>query len=191
MRIFINILLFTLLISCSTDQLTLKQYANHQVYFDKQQVIYPNNDFSLLIPKNWYWKVETYDNDKIILGINAGSEPDKNGFIDLISIIKLKSFGGHISLKSEFEYVLDLTKQRSKIIECGESNILKQKAYFIHAKSDSGTYGEAEFISFILESKTKGVFYYLDVSASQTSELKNNMAILIQSLKTFETQSIE
>lgn len=135
--------------------------------------------------------METYNNDKIILGINAGSEPDKNGFIDLISIIKLKSFGGHISLKSEFEYVLDLTKQRSKIIECGESNILKQKAYFIHTKSDSGTYGEAEFISFILESKTKGVFYYLDVSASQTSELKNNMAILIQSLKTFETQSIE
>lgn len=41
-------------------------------------------------------------------------------------------------------------------------------------------------ISIILDTNTEGVFYYLNTSASQTHDLKKNMAILIQSLKTFK-----
>lgn len=186
MKILTNILLLILFFSCSSDQFTLEQYANHFVRFNKQEIVYPNNDFSLFIPEDWEWKVETYNDDRIILGIDAVSKPDKGGFIDLISIQKTKSFGEKTALKSEFEYLLNLTKQQYKIIESGETDIFKQNAYFIHMKSDSGTYGEAEVISFILESKTKGVFYYLNASTSQTSELKDNMATIIKSFQTFE-----
>ena len=73
-----------------------------------------------------------------------------------------------------------------KIVESGETYIFKKKAYFIHTKSDTGTYGETETISFILNSDTNGVFYYLNAGASQTSDLKKNMSILIQSLITFK-----
>jgi len=152
MRIILTILLLTLFVSCSTEQLTLELYANQPVKFAKQKVTYPNNDFSVFIPKKWFWKVENYDNENIILGIDARSEPDKDGFIDLISIQKTKSFGGNIDLKSEFDYLFDLTNQQSqniKIVESGETYILKKKAYFIHTKSDTGTYGETETISFI------------------------------------------
>lgn len=188
------ILILILTISCSSRQLTLEQYANQSVKFEKQKISYPNNDFTLFIPKEWEWKVEDYDNLNIILGIDASSKPDKDGFIDVISVQKITSFGGNRDLKSEFDYLLDLTKKQSKsmrIIESGKTNILKQKAYFIHTKSDTGTYGESLTISFILDSGTDGVFYYLNAGASQTTALNKNMAILIQSLKAFETNRSE
>jgi hypothetical protein len=67
-----------------------------------------------------------------------------------------------------------------KVVESGETKILSQKSYFIHSKSETGTYGESEMISIILDTNTEGVFYYLNASASQTHDLKKNMAILIQ-----------
>jgi hypothetical protein len=184
----ILILIFT--VSCSSNkEMTLEQYLQQPIKFAKQKVNYPNNDFTLFIPHNWFWKVETYENDNIILGIDAASLTDKDGFVDLISIQKLKSFGNTTNIKVEFEYWLNLLKnnsQNGKILESGQTQLFNQKAYFFHTKSDSGTYGESERITFILESNTKGVFYNLTVAASQTGDLKNNMAILVQSIRTFE-----
>lgn len=169
--------------------MTLEQYSKQPVKFAKQQVNYPNSDFKLFIPKNWFWKVEQYENKNIILGIDAGSEPDKDGYIDLISIQKLKSFGDNTDIKTEYEYLLNLlkTNQKSgKLIESGKTKLFNQEAYFFHTKSDTGTYGESEVITFILESETNGIFYNLTASASQTKDLHKNMAILVQSLRTFE-----
>ena len=167
----------------------MEQYANFPVKFAKKKVTYPNNDFSIFIQKNWEWKVENYDNENILLGIDASSKPDKDGFIDLISIQKVKSFGENKDLKSEFEYCLNLIEtnsQNRKVIESGQTEILNQKSYFLHTKSDIEKYGETEIISFILDSGIDGVFYNLTASASQTTDLKKNMSILIQSLKTFK-----
>jgi len=189
MRVIKVFIVLVLLVSCSSRQLTLEDYVNQAVKFAKQKVNYPDNDFSLFIPKDWYWNVEQYDNKNIIIGIDASSKPDKDGFIDLISIQKVKSFGGKKDLKSEYEYLLNLAKTQSKnmkIVESGETDYFKQKAYYIHSKSETNTYGESEMISFILESQTVGTFYYLSAGASQTKELKKNMAIIVQSLKTFE-----
>lgn len=194
MRVIGIFLVFVLTVSCSSRQLLLNDYASEPVKFAKQKISYPNNDFILYIPRNWTWKVEQYNNQNIILGIDAGSPPDKDGFIDLISIQKVNSFGGKEDLKSEFDYLLNLSNQQSgkmKVVESGETNIFRQKAYFIHTKSATGTYGESEMISFILDGQTKGTFYYLNAGASQTNELKKNMAILIQSLRTFEANKSE
>lgn len=194
MRIAAIFLIFILIVSCSSDKFTFEDYVSQNVKFNKKKVMYPNNDFTLYIPKKWHWKVEEYGSENIILGIDAGSLPDKDGFIDLISIQKVKSFGGVKDLKSEYEYLLKLAKNQSsnmKFIESGETKLFKQKAYFIHTKSETNTYGESEMISFILESPTKGIFYYLNAGASQTKELKRNMAIIIQSLETFEINSVE
>nr|MBP6316394.1 hypothetical protein [Chitinophagaceae bacterium] len=177
------------IISCSSNQGTLEDYANFPVKFAKQKITYPNNDFTVCIPKNWNWKVEDYNNDHIILGIGAGSEPDKDGFIDFITIQKVKCFGGKNDLKSEYDYLLNLTKQQSngmKIVETGETDMLHQTAYFFHSKSETNTYGESEMICFVLEGDLEGTFYYLNAGASQTKNFKRNMAILLHSLKTFE-----
>ncbi|MFY0715417.1 hypothetical protein J1D01_17320 [Seonamhaeicola sp. NFXS20] len=189
MKFIGKFIVLILLVSCSNNENTLEQYANFPVKFAKQKVTYPNNDFSIFIQKNWEWKVENYDNENILLGIDASSKPDKDGFIDIISIQKVKSFGENKDLKSEFEYCLNLIEtnsQNRKVIESGQTEILNQQSYFLHTKSDTGKYGEAEIISFILDSGIDGVFYNLTASASQTTDLKKNMSILIQSLKTFK-----
>jgi hypothetical protein len=189
MKFIGKFIVLILVVSCSNNENTLEQYANFPVKFAKQKVTYPNNDFSIFIQKNWEWKVENYDNENILLGIDASSKPDKDGFIDIISIQKVKSFGENKDLKSEFEYCLNLIEtnsQNRKVIESGQTEILNQKSYFLHTKSDTGKYGEAEIISFILDSGIDGVFYNLTASASQTTDLKKNMSILIQSLKTFK-----
>ena len=189
MKFIGKFIILILIVSCSNKENTLEQYANYPVKFAKQKINYPNNDFSIFIPKNWEWKVENYENENIILGIDASSKPDKDGFIDIISLQKIKSFGENKDLKSEFEYSLNLIEnnwQNRKIIESGFTEILNQKSYFLHTKSDTDKYGEAEIISFIVDSGIEGVFYYLTVSASQTTDLNKNMSILVQSLKTFE-----
>ncbi len=183
---FIVLILF---VSCTDKQNTLEQYANYPVKFAKQKINYPNNDFSIFIPRNWNWKVENFDNENIILGIDASSKPDKDGFIDIISIQKIKSFSGIESLESEFNNNLKLLENNSQnmiILESGLTELLKEKSYFIHSKSNTSTYGESEIISFILESKKEEIFYNLTVSSSQTEDLKTNMAIMIQCLGTFE-----
>jgi len=189
MRVIGMFLIILFAVSCSITKLLLKDYENQPVKFAKQKVSYPNNEFELYIPKDWTWKVEDYNNENIILGIDAGSQPDKDRYIDLISIQKVNSFGGSNDLVSEYEYFLNLIKNQPnnmKFVESGETKLFKQKAYFIHTKSSTGTYGESEMISFILDGDTKGTFYYLNAAASQTKELKKNMAVLIQSLITFE-----
>lgn len=194
MRLIGIFLVFVLIVSCSSRQPLLEDFVNHPVKFAKQKISYPTNEFTLYIPQNWSWKVEQYDNQNTILGIDAGSQPDKDGFIDLISIQKVKSLGGKSDLKSEFDYLINLSNQQTekmKVVESGETKIFKQEAYFIHTKSATGTYGESEMISFILDGETKGTFYYLNAGASQTKELKKNMAILIQSLRTFEQNKSE
>ncbi|EDM42847.1 hypothetical protein SCB49_03099 [unidentified eubacterium SCB49] len=189
MKFIGKFIVFILVISCSSKQITLKEYSNYPMKFAKQKITYPNYDFSIFIPKNWEWKVETYETEKIILGIDAVSELDKDGFVDVISIQKFKSLGKNNDLKSEYEFWLNGMKNKpenEKLIESGFTEILNKKSYFFHTKSDTGRYGESEIISFILDSGIEGVFYNLTASASQTSDLEKNMSILVQSLMTFE-----
>jgi|SRR5690554_880637 len=189
MKFIRKFIVLILIVSCSNKENSLEEYANFPVKFAKQKINYPTNDFSIFIPKNWEWKVESYDNENIILGIDASSKSDIDGFIDIISIQKIKSFGENKDLKSEFEYCLNLIENNSqnrKIIESGFTEILNQKSYYFRTKSDTDQYGETEIISFIIDSGIEGVFYNLTASASQTSDLEKNMSILVQSLMTFE-----
>jgi hypothetical protein len=189
----IALIFLILTTSCSNRQNTLNDYANHPVIIAKQKIKYPNGDFSFSIPINWKWKAEDYENKNILLGINAGSNPDNEGFIDLLSVQKIRSFGKNLDLKSEFDYYLELlrTEWNAEVIETGQTDILNRDAYFLHTKSNTGIYGEIETISFVLESETKGVFYNLTASASQTDDLKEKMAGLIQCLRTFKTNDSE
>jgi hypothetical protein len=187
---FINkFIILILIVSCSNKPNTLEQYANYPVKFAKQKITHPNNDFSFFIPMNWEWKYDGYENDNILLGIEANSKQYENGFSDLISIQKIKSFGEKKDLKSEFEYCLNVVEKNfgdKTILESGLTKILDKDAYFIHTVSNSETYGEAETISLIVEGNNKGEFYNLNAVASKTTDLKKNMAVLINCLKTFE-----
>ena len=71
-------------------------------------------------------------------------------------------------------------------MESGLTKILDKEAYFIHTESNSGTFGEIEAISLIIESGKKGEFYNLNAFASKTKDLKKNMTVLIKCITTFE-----
>ncbi|KAB1159725.1 hypothetical protein F7018_05295 [Tenacibaculum aiptasiae] len=183
-----KLIMLILFVSCSKNEVRLKELASYPVKFAKQKVNHPSNDFSIFIPKSWKWKVEDYNNENIILGIDAISNPDKDGFTDVIAIQKIKSLGKNKSLESEFKHYFNLIKNNSKgqkIVESGSTEILNQKSYFIHIKSTTDIYGATESISFILNSETEGVFYNLTASASQTKDFKKNMSVMIRSLSTF------
>ena len=167
----------------------MEQYANYPVKFGKQKITHPNNEFSLFIPMNWEWKSDGYENDNIISGIDAKSKPYENGFSDLISIQKIKSFGEKKNLKSEFDYCLNTVENNfgdKTILESGLTKILDEEAYFIHTESNNETYGEIESISLIIGTDKEGEFYNLNAVASKTNDLKINMTVLIECLLTFE-----
>jgi hypothetical protein len=193
MKIFLNVLILVLFVSCSNKDLTLEECAKYPVKFSKQKVLFPNNDFSILIPISWDWKVEKYEAENIILGIDAVSSPTIEGFVDIISIQKRKSLGDMNDFDSEFQHLLALANEQStsiKILKWGKTDVLKNESYYIHSKSDTDTYGEVESFTFLLESNEEGIYYQITAGASQTKDLKMNMAVLIQSVKTFRTDLV-
>lgn len=182
---------FLLLSSCSEEKLTLSQVLNNHVEFDKQEVSIDSDRLSLMIPVDWIWRNEQEDCDgkNVFVMINAISPEDKDGYYDLISIQKIKSQNNSTDLKSEFNYLLEKSRNqpyRIRIIESGKTNALNYPAYYFHTKSESGTYGETETIGFIVKSDVDGIFYHLIASASQTDNLKENMSEMIQALKSFK-----
>lgn len=189
MKLIVKFALLILIVSCSNRTITVDQYANYPVKIAKQKITHPSLDFSFSIPLHWEWSFDGYENENILLGIEASSPAHENGFSDLISIQKIKSFGGKKDLKSEFEYSLNIVENIPGdiiILESGPTKTLRNEAYFIHTKSNSETNGEVETLSFIIEGNKKGVFYNLNAIASKTDHLKINMAVLIQCLATFE-----
>ncbi|MCP4054186.1 MAG: hypothetical protein GY739_14245 [Mesoflavibacter sp.] len=195
MKFIGRFVILILIISCSNKENTLEDYANYPVKFPKQKVSSPNGEFSIFIPKDWKWKTEKNTDNKVIFEFEAVSKPNKDGFIDVISILKTESFADSDDLKAEFEYYKNNVENYSsidhKIVKLGNTEILNQESYFLHIKSNPREYGEIETISFIIDSKNKGEFYSLTASASRTTELKKNMAVLIQSLKTFDYEKNE
>mgnify|MGYP006291023015 CR=1 FL=1 len=141
-----------------------------------------------MIPHDWQWKTEQYNSDQILLGIDAVSEPDEHGLINIISIQKVRGTSKSMDLESEFNSMFKNYEREAnlKILESGKSSIFGTNSYFIHTKSDSGTYGEIEVISFMCTGIEYGLFYVLTASASQDKDLRRNMAVMIQCLKTFD-----
>ncbi len=57
-------------------------------------------------------------------------------------------------------------------------------SYFLHAKSENEK--SIEMISFIVESKEKGIFYSITASCQIEDQLKINMSMMVKCLKTFQ-----
>ncbi len=182
------LLILISMMSCSDSQLSLEQYSTRPVKFDKEKFTIAENEFSMLFQKGWTWKKEDHEDENILWAINGASSPDKDGFIDIVSILKLKSDVGSKTVESEFLYLkseLENETNNRKILDTGRTQLFRNDAYFFHTEYETGTYGEPELITFILAAKETGVFYHITASASQTHNLNNNMAVMIQSLVTF------
>ncbi len=117
-------LLLLLSVSCSGKQLSPEQYADQPLKFAKRKVTYPNNDFSLYIPQAWDWKVEQYDIENFILGIDAASPPDKDGYIDLLSIQKVKGFAGAQSIAPQQNGIVIRNRIQKRTVSLKWSNLL-------------------------------------------------------------------
>lgn len=189
MKLITTIFLLFLFISCSSEQFTFEQFEKYPIKVTRKTVAYPKNTFELFLPINWEWKVENYDlTDKISIGIYAFSKPDEKNFINAISIQKGKGFSKSKTLETEYEILLEKLKQNLgyKLIESGKTLFNENDSYFVHYRSNSENYGEIEIISVITKGKNVNSFYYFNASASRTKDLKMNMSIMVECLKTFK-----
>ena len=189
MKFIGKFIILILVISCSSKENSLEQYANHPLNFAKQKINYPNNDFSIFIPKNWEWKAPYKENTNDILGLFANSKPNSNGLKSIILLKKYKSSVKSKDLKSEFDYLLKQIQNHSQIkeiVDSGTTDIFNQESYFFHTKSESNSNGSSEILNFLINSDKEGVYYNLTLSAPQTTDFNTDMAVLVQSLKTFE-----
>lgn len=189
MKFIGKFIILILVFSCSSKENTLEQYANSRVKYAKQKIDYPNNDFSILIPKNWEWIAPYKENSNDILGLFANSKPNKNGFKSIILLKKYKSGQNSKDLKSEFEYLSKQIQNHSQIkeiVDFGATDILNQKSYFFHTKSKSDNNGDSEILNFLIDGNKEGVYYNLTLSTPQAKDFNTDMAMLVQSLKTFE-----
>ncbi|WP_282051186.1 hypothetical protein [Maribacter aquivivus] len=187
---FVGIFIILILVfSCSSEENSLEQYANHPVKFAKQKIDNPDNDFSIFIPKNWEWKAPYKENGNDILGLFANSKSNKNGFKSIILVKKYKSSQNSKDLKSEFEYLSKQIRNHSQIeeiVDFGSTDIFNQESYFFHTKSKSDTNGDSEILNFLINGNIEGIYYNLTLSTPQTTDFNTDMAVLVQSLKTFE-----
>lgn len=180
---------FLVLLSCSKSELTLENLANEPIKFAKKRIQPRTKEFSMLIPKNWSWKHETFNDNRILLGIEAGSPEDTSGYFDVLSVIKHKSFGNVQNIKSECDFLMKQASSQNlsyTILESGKTDIFNYPAYFIHYSQNTGTYGELESIEFILESPEPGIFYHLTAGVSRVEDIDINFPMIVQSLMTFE-----
>jgi len=186
-------LAFSLIVSCSKKDNSLGYYLNYPVKFVKKKVVHPENEFEIMIPQNWKWKVEEYEDGPVLSGINAMSEVRETGFFDMISVQKVKNHYENRDLQAELDHALEVMKFNRfelKIIGSGNSNkILDRESVYLHNKSNTGTYGEAEMIAFLVESKEEGTHYELVASVCQTKDLKKNMAMVINCITTFKSKN--
>ncbi len=186
MKLIKIIVTFLFLSSCSEKYTTFDEYLNTPVKFAKQKISYPTNDFSITIPKNWFWKVEQYDTKQILLGIDAIQTDKATGFTKIISIQKYKSFKNNNDLETEFESIKQLTDKNSleKIVESGKSKSTKFESYFIHLKSD--TKNSIETITLLAKSNENKVFYLLNATCQKEDNLETNMSMMVKCLNSFE-----
>lgn len=182
---FLFILILTY--SCVKNPTALEDYTNMSVTYSKNRIEAPNNDFSIEIPTGWSHDFITQSNEKILLNFEATSNVYENGFHNQISIQKMKSFNESKNLQAEIEYITNILKNHfdSNIIESGETEILNYKGYYFVTEIAEGEFGEVTTISFVLETTEKGVFYNLTGIISKTNALSENMAIVVDCLKSF------
>ena len=181
-------ILLILFFACTSKQKSLEDYQKTPIAFEKQKVEYPNGDFSILIPKNWQWRVSYNEWENFILGIEAVSNQDVNGNVNTIWIQKTLSNSGEKDLKSEYEFMFKNINDNSnmgKIIETGKIDISNNQSYFISNKLINDDENDFESVLIITNSEMEGVFYYIDLTISQTKDLQTKKAILVQCLTSF------
>ncbi|MGC4041836.1 MAG: hypothetical protein QM710_13905 [Flavobacterium sp.] len=181
-------LCFALLLfsSCSKDYTSVDEYMAYPVKYAKINISDPTNDFALSIPKSWFWKTEQYETKAILFGIVAGSSDTTSGYTRILSVEKNKSDEANADLEKEYNASMKRFEGHPnlKVVESGATQLSNYKAYFIHTKSV--TDNSIETISYIVKGKEKNTFYSLTASCQLQDGLKQNMAMMIQSLNSFK-----
>lgn len=189
MRIGLLIPSALLACSCSRQPEAFVDFARHPLSIEKKKITSSPPDFQLSIPADWIWKVESYADKTVHMGLMASAPPDKMGNISLLSIEKRSGLSGQTELKTEFESVLRLFKQNRNswiIRETGTTTLGKRKAYFVHVGSKSPLPGSPEMMVLVAEGKRSGTFYHLNGSVPQSEDFTANMATVVQCMETFE-----
>ena len=191
MRIIYFISLITLvIISCNTKEYnSLNEYSNTPIKFAKRQIIDERLDFKILIPLGYKSEIKEYDTeDNVFISLDIKSKKDKKGNQNWISIQKVRGHKKNVNLESEFNNSINIIKDfvGGKILESGESNILKYTSFFLHTNPKAEEYRNTDFIMFVLESDEEDIFYNISVISTFNENLKNSMSMLIACIKTFE-----
>jgi|GEM_PF-3328305 len=188
---FLIISTLLLFYSCSNPNKnsSTESFWNIQSKISTKKIAYPNQEFEIQIPKDWEWKVENYEEiDQMILGIDVVSQPDKNGYIDIMSIRKEKSYSNQNELQKEAEAIIDSAKKNSicKSTTFKAVRIGGKEAFSIFCETTYENPGAPQILEIILQSKANNEFYHLIASASKSENYEKNMSDMIKCLKTFK-----
>ncbi|MFA7444417.1 MAG: hypothetical protein WCY89_00585 [Flavobacteriaceae bacterium] len=178
--------LLFLFVSCSSKQTTIEQYLANPVKFAKKEVKAPDGSYSILVPKNWETDFETSEyNDSEFLIFQAVSDIDEKGSFSGITVFETKSLAevGSTNLETQYTFALEKYKHFDcQIISSGKTDIFGEQAYYIQTEVNN-----AELFDFFLKSKKEeSLFYLINISTTKNENLKLNMAIMLNSLKTFK-----
>ena len=184
---YLSIFILFLFFSCKQEPTSIDVFTKHKVSYEHKKIVSAKNGFSLEVPKNWTTKDEEYDYKNILDNIKVYSPANKDGFISILSVEKVKSFKGSKSIIDNFNVFLKLVeKNKWTLIDSGKSSLLKSTSYFIHYKTDTGTEAESESVVFIMDSGEEGVFYYLNAGGSQSESLEKEIALMLDIFSTFK-----
>lgn len=184
----IFLLLFLSLNSCNEDYVSIDEYIKKNPAMEVEKITHPSGDFSLYVPKDWSWKILTFESDTLKTGMQIAFSESKKGYTNIISIEKYKSEKKHIELKDEYAFQLSSYKDNPdmELVENGQTKLNHYKTYFLHTKSNDNT--SIELVEFLIQGKDNGVFYSLSAN-SQTNDSKlhdKNMSVMLKCLNSFE-----
>lgn len=176
-------LLLLFLNSCSKNYTPVAEYKTFPVKFAKTKIAHPSNDFSMVIPKNWMWEKEEYE--EALLSLVAASSDSTSGDTSIIEVFKYRSLQNNTTLAKEYESYLRLleNKRSLEIVECGKTKLNTYDAYVVHSHSTHEH--PIEIIAYLVKGKEQGVFYSLTANCPLEEELKTNMGMMVKCMNSF------
>lgn len=177
------LLMLFVLISCGKSQTSIAGYESNIVKFAKSEFKSNNGEFSMLLPKGWFFNEDPVDSDTVLYVLEAGSKD--RSFVAL-GVMKMNIISGNI--ESEFDYVIKQMTDRAHNIALVEMSEMKignktaKTALLTYEHDGKITQEEIDF--FIPLNDTQ--YYYIGLVSDKNENIKNNFGMMIECAKSFK-----
>ncbi len=177
------LLILLVLIACGDQQMGITDYETNKVKFEKLIFNSNNGEFSMTLPKNWFYNEETIDSNKALYLLEAGS---KDSNLMAINVVKMNTISGNID--NEFDQLINQMTKRAnniKVIEKSQMKIGNKTSKIALLKYENNGKISQEEIDFFIPINDKQ-FYYLSLVSNYNENIENNFGMMIECAKTFK-----